>query len=64
MQKNEHNAKAVALDALVSSIARLTEQGELQTSAVPGTARRRPEEGPSRGMQPSATKPAAAVGEE
>jgi AraC-like DNA-binding protein len=36
MKMSERNKKDVALEALGGSIARLTEQGELQTTAIPG----------------------------
>ena len=44
MQKKEHKEKAATADALVRSIARWTEHGELQTTAVPGLSLFRREE--------------------
>jgi AraC-like DNA-binding protein len=52
MKKSERNEKDVALEALGGSIARLTEQGELHTTAVPGLSlfRRDKPTGPISGM--------------
>lgn len=56
MQNTDNNSMEVAIEALVASIARLTEKGELHTSAVPGLSLFRREEPtePMTGMyQPS-----------
>jgi AraC-like DNA-binding protein len=52
MQDIENNSREVALEALRESIARLTEQGELHTTAVPGLSlfRRIEPTGPITGM--------------
>jgi len=56
MKKSEHNEQDVALEALGGSIARLTEYGELHTTAIPGLSlfRRTEPTEPMTGMyQPS-----------
>jgi AraC-like DNA-binding protein len=52
MQDSENNSLEVAIEALGKSIARLTEQGELHTTAIPGLSLFRREEptGPITGM--------------
>ena len=52
MQDGDNNSLAVAIEALGKSIARLTEQGELHTTAIPGLSLFRREEatGPITGM--------------